>query len=243
MSKMTDTFAWAPCEDSDWLLVARAAGLPLIREERIEVAGRSMLTCAIAEIAESERPVTIVTQDGSLSHPDFGKIDTSETVSVISWASYKRRAARTRRYGHDRRDAMRIGRREASLKGRRGGVTPFGYRTDVNGQLGVDEKSAPAVFCIFAAYASGVPVPEILGKLKSLFPKRRWSRQAMHHILRNPIYCGEIRAAGSTVQFEGLRIVPDDLFNRCRALSAERRLHRMLARDAAPEPEPQSHAG
>lgn len=230
MTSKTKTYAWAPCLDSGWLRLAADAGLPVIREERIEVGPRSWVTCAIAEVAESEQRVTIVTEDGFLVHPDFGKIDTSETVSVISWSKYQRRAARRRAARAARASAAMIrGKAKAAKDRRRAGPPPLGYKNGEAQRLVPDPKTANIVQFIFESYVAGVSTSKILAAVREKTSAQRWSRQFLHYVLRNPIYRGLLVTGDTVERHEELRLIPDDLFHQARALAATRLTHRTLA--------------
>ncbi|WP_054000527.1 recombinase family protein [Ahrensia marina] len=153
--------------------------------------------CRLAEIFESKGVHFVcVTQH----------LDTSSSVGrlslnmLLSFAQFEREIASDRM-----KDKIRASRR----KGRwTGGRVPLGYRAQ-NGELLIDQDTAPAIKVLFATYIKDKSVSALRRKWKAglLADQSSYlkisnvpSRGALYSILKNPIYAGKIRCGDSLVR-------------------------------------------
>lgn len=99
-------------------------------------------------------------------------------------------------------DRVRIGMaRKAEIgDGNMGSPDPYGY-THSGGRLVIREDEAAHVREIFRLRAEGGTFGDIADHLNETnVPSKkggRWSRQAVHHIIRNPVYAGKVRWGGN----------------------------------------------
>lgn len=108
---------------------------------------------------------------------------------LTSFAEWERSVIRERTYAGKLRRAQ---------EGRNPGFSaPFGYRhTGKAGSLAICDQEAPAVRAAFALAGHGHGVSAVAAHLNAAgFPTRRgrpWTRAAVHYLLHNPIYKGDL---------------------------------------------------
>lgn len=116
---------------------------------------------------------------------------------------------------------VKRGMRETIAKGRwYGGALPYGYKS-VDGKLVPDEKTAPVIRYVFEEYANGTPKKQIIEALARRGVKSPRGKPlcmtSFQAALKNPVYCGEFRFKGKTVEGVAEPIVTRDVFNRVQA--------------------------
>jgi DNA invertase Pin-like site-specific DNA recombinase len=139
------------------------------------------------------------------------------------------------------------GKLERSLQGYHNGAVPWGYTSVLQGnrKVGVpDTEKSPVVVAIFERYASGLysdlQIATWLNEQGYLTAKNRlFNKDSVRDMLCNTYYVGKIRYRGMTVRPKGVSyrstppqvsdgkhepIITKELWDRCQALSASRRV-------------------
>lgn len=97
-----------------------------------------------------------------------------------------------------------------------GGNRPLGYKTGADMKFEIDEETAPTVRMIFAMYASGATVSEIVKKLNELGLRTlrggKFTQNSLHTILKNEKYIGIYNNHGKHTEGGVPRIVEDEVF-------------------------------
>ena len=107
-------------------------------------------------------------------------------------------------YSRNLANEIKKGLRENVYQGKTtGGIPPYGYKTDKEKHLIIDDREAPAIEMIFRLYNEGFSYIEISEKLLSKgFVSRKnkpFPKTALYEILRNPRYKGTL-IIGRTVR-------------------------------------------
>lgn len=118
------------------------------------------------------------------------------------------------------RDKMAASRRKGKWVG---GTVPFGYKVE-NRRLVPDEAEASIVNRIYNRYLE-VQSPKLIASELNHDGIRnhnghRWDTQAIHRILGNHHYVGEVKYQGNIYQGEHEAIVPQELWAKCREIMA-----------------------
>jgi site-specific DNA recombinase len=139
------------------------------------------------------------------------------------------------------------GKLERSLQGYHNGTVPWGYISVLQGnrKVGIpDPEKAPVVVEIFELYATGqysdMQIASWLNEKGYLTAKNRmFNKDSVRDMLCNPYFVGKIRYRGMTVRPKGVSyrstppqvsegqhepIITQELWNRCQALRASRRV-------------------
>ncbi len=92
---------------------------------------------------------------------------------------------------------------------------PYGYNVTAHG-LEINEEEAATVRRIYSLRAEGMSLQQIANDLNSKgIPSKKgkmWSRQAISRILKNPLYCGQLRWAGIVSEGRHEAIIPLSVF-------------------------------
>lgn len=158
-------------------------------------------------------------------------------------------------------ERTRAGVIKAAEHGRVGGPALYGYRRDDDGQLFIDEATAPTVRRIFREYAENGRSLKTMARMFNAegIPSPRggeWHSPSIHEMLSNELYAGRLvfnrrkfrrdRRTGRRVyslntaaqwltqERPGLAIVPRELWERARALRANRATHKAARRHSYP---------
>ncbi len=79
-----------------------------------------------------------------------------------------------------------------------GGNIPIGYRKEgKGGKIVIDEDGARMVRMIFDWYENGKTQPQIARELQNVFPNRKFMLSFISQVLRNELYIGIVREAGT----------------------------------------------
>ena len=139
------------------------------------------------------------------------------------------------------------GKLERSLQGYHNGAVPWGYISVLQGnrKVGVpDPEKAPVVVAMFERYATGqysdMQIASWLNEQGYLTAKNRmFNKDSVRDMLCNPYFVGKIRYRGMTVRPKGVSyrstppqisegqhepIITQELWDRCQALRASRRV-------------------
>jgi len=148
------------------------------------------------------------------------------------------------------------GKLERSLQGYHNGSVPWGYTSVLQGnrKVGVpDPEKAPVVVAMFERYATGLysdlQIANWLNEQGYLTAKERlFNKDSVRDMLCNPYFVGKIRYRGMTVRPKGVSyrstppqfsegqhepIITQELWDRCQALRASRRVVAKTSQKAA----------
>ena len=106
-----------------------------------------------------------------------------------------------------------------------GGIVPFGYKSE-NKKLIINEKEAQIVRDIFETYVTSNSTSKIYDEMKDKDIRNRegqhFSKSAIPHILRNPVYTGKIKYAGKFSQGVHQPIISGDMFDLAQEIHKKR---------------------
>lgn len=118
---------------------------------------------------------------------------------------------------------------ENALKGRwASGRVPFGYRTDENKKLIIDEKEAPYVRKIFEMLAEGQPIASVIKYLNDAGIRTKYgnafNRSSFHRMVQNPVYIGTFRWKDVSLENAVPAIIDEQLFYACQSRAKRSKL-------------------
>lgn len=121
-------------------------------------------------------------------------------------------------YSAELAQKIKRGMRESALKCKVTGALPFGYKSDADKNIILDEEKAPLVATIYELYADGWSAKEIVDHLNEKGIKTRegqkFNKNSLPRILSNPRYKG-IYMYGDHIVHDAIpRIVSDELWDK-----------------------------
>jgi site-specific DNA recombinase len=128
---------------------------------------------------------------------------------MVQFAEYEREVIAQRT-----RDKMQ----QLAIKGMwKGGVTPFGYKS-VDKKLVVHEKESDILKLIFRAFGEHYSLARTRDELELLGITNRkgkpWSKTALDHIVRNPVYVGKVKFNDECYKGEHQALIDQATFDR-----------------------------
>lgn len=121
-------------------------------------------------------------------------------------------------YSAELAQKIRRGMRETALKCKVTGALPFGYKSDADKNIILDEEKAPIVVTIYELYADGWSAKEIVDFLNAKGIKTQqgqaFNRNSLPRILSNPRYKGIYMYDGHSVPDAIPRIISDELWEK-----------------------------
>ena len=128
-------------------------------------------------------------------------------------------------YSAELAQKIRRGMRESALKCKVTGALPFGYKSDADKNIILDEEKAPLVVKIYELYADGWSAKEIVDHLNEKGIKTRqgqkFNKNSLPRILSNPRYKGIYMYQDRVVPDAIPRIVSDELWEKVQKLLAK----------------------
>ncbi|MGB9762373.1 MAG: recombinase family protein, partial [Caldimicrobium thiodismutans] len=115
-----------------------------------------------------------------------------------------------------------------------GGIVPYGYKAE-NKRLVIDEEEAKVVKEIYERYITSRSLSNVYNGLKEKGIEDRkgliFSKSAIFHILRNPVYIGKILYAGKFYQGLHQPIISEEMFRFAQEIHKKKRRTMRLYKD------------
>lgn len=132
-------------------------------------------------------------------------------------------------YSVDLSQKIKRGRRESAMKGKFiGGSVPIGYKA-VNGQLTIDESTAPIIQYVFEEYAKGTPKKQIIKVLTDRGIRNKngkpYSSSAFQSALRCKKYIGILEQSGIRVEGACPALISKEIFDKAQ-IRLDENMHR-----------------
>jgi site-specific DNA recombinase len=106
-----------------------------------------------------------------------------------------------------------------------GGHAPYGYRAE-NKRLVINTEEAVRVRFMFNRFAEAPSLARLREELRQrgwdARSNGRWSKTAIDHILRNPMYCGLVRFSQERFKGEHEALIEESLFNNVQSVRRDR---------------------
>src|SRR5271166_3168548 len=102
-----------------------------------------------------------------------------------------------------------------------GGTVPFGYASE-NKKLIPHPEEAPRLQYMFQRFADTPSLSRLREELHRRGSNQPWSKMALDHILRNPVYCGLIRFNEQQFKAEHESLIEERLYRKVQSIRRDR---------------------